>query len=253
MSTRNLANAITAQLLTVSSTELVLEPGYGTAMPLSPFYLTLTPLGQLSTLGNSEVVLCTSRSADTLTIVRAQKSTAAKEFPAGSIASNAVYIESSATVGDIFMSMRVSPAPGRLFMDGGTHNKADWPLMYRLVQDNIAYGTTGGTSGAETFTLADMRERMPFGKSQNSPFATLGNTGGSSSYTLKSSNYVHNNYMPNTTTGKPVALNGAIPNGSHYGFKLTSTQNDNQDLSGANSSFSIMNPHILVNYEVIAG
>lgn len=62
-------------------------------MPDVPFFLTLTPPRQLSTLGNSEIVSVTNVSTDTLTIVRAQKGTTAKTIAAGWVASNGVYVE----------------------------------------------------------------------------------------------------------------------------------------------------------------
>lgn len=184
MSKKNLANAILAAPVTDSATSATLVTGYGATMPTVPFKMTFTKFGQLSTMGNSEIVLVTARSGEVLTIERAKGGTTAKAFEAGDIVSNGIYIENSVAVGDIFMSLRATPSVGRLFMDGGTYNKSDYPLMYKLVQDNAAYGTTGGSSGSETFTLADMRERMPFGKSSNSPFTTLGNKGGAATHTL---------------------------------------------------------------------
>lgn len=91
---KNLANAILAQAVSASDTSFVLETGYGQAMPEVPFLLTMTPFGQLSTAGNSEIVLVTARSGDTLSNVeRGQKGTTAKAFAAGAVVSNGVYAE----------------------------------------------------------------------------------------------------------------------------------------------------------------
>lgn len=91
---KNLANGI---VLTppsgTSGTTLVLESGYGAIMPATPFFLTCTPSGQLSTMGNSEIVQVTARSTDTLTIVRAQKGTTARTMSAGWVVGNGVYAE----------------------------------------------------------------------------------------------------------------------------------------------------------------
>ena len=264
MSKKNLANAILAAPVSDTATSATLVTGYGTTMPTVPFKMTFTKFGQLSTMGNSEIVLVTARSGEVLTIERAKGGTTAKAFEAGDIVSNGIYIENSVAVGDIFMSLRATPSVGRLFMDGGTYNKSDYPLMYKLVQDNAAYGTTGGSSGSETFTLADMRERMPFGKSGNSPFTTLGATGGAKTHTLTEAQlpnisgsfnmhgqeggtmfYTRTGYTTGGTYGgykAPPGTTGGASSVTSPGFNF-----------GQNQSHPIMNPYIVVNYEVIAG
>lgn len=67
--------------------------GYGDVMPGAQFYATATPPGQLSTIGNSEIVLVTAKSTDDLTVTRAQKGTTAQDVDAGWILSNGVYVE----------------------------------------------------------------------------------------------------------------------------------------------------------------
>lgn len=162
------------------------------------------------------------------------------------------------------MSMRATPAAGRLFMDGGTYTKADYPLLYKLIQDSPAYGTTGGSAGSETFTLADMRERMPFGKSQNAPWATLGGKGGATSHTHDSGSYGANIqifWQPNTlymdfeaastpahTETRRTTVNSA---GSDNAFSESGTSA--VKVGGTSGSSSSMSPYILVNYEIIAG
>ncbi len=67
--------------------------GYGDVMPGAQFYATATPPGQLSTMGNSEIVLVTAKSTDSLTVTRAQKGTTAQDVTAGWILSNGIYVE----------------------------------------------------------------------------------------------------------------------------------------------------------------
>lgn len=264
MSKKNLANAILAAPVSDTATSATLVTGYGTTMPTVPFKMTFTKFGQLSTMGNSEIVLVTARSGEVLTIERAKGGTTAKAFEAGDIVSNGIYIENSVAVGDIFMSLRATPSVGRLFMDGGTYNKSDYPLMYKLVQDNAAYGTTGGSSGSETFTLADMRERMPFGKSSNSPFTTLGAIGGSGTH------YHNVPLQSGYDTSKGYPYNGSVfealageVGASIYSKSIVSRSR--LPLSGSLVTANIetwrmrladtdhMNPYMVVNYEVVAG
>ena len=168
---RNLASAIVRTGPGRTGTTMVVEDGYGGGMPDVPFFLTATPPGQLSTRGNSEIVLVAALNHDTMTIVRAQKETSAKDIAAGWSVSNSVYVELSAHVGDVVMTLNATPGPGRLFMDGSTHNKSDYPLLYDHVSRNSAYGVVTST----TFTLADMRTRMPVGSGTD---YTLGSKGG---------------------------------------------------------------------------
>ena len=89
----NLANGLTASALDATTNTLRLQPGYAVSMPPVPFYLTITPFGQLPTMGNSEIVQVTAVSGDNLNIVRAQKGTVRKAFPANSVVSNSVYAD----------------------------------------------------------------------------------------------------------------------------------------------------------------
>lgn len=258
----NLANAFLSAAITASATSITLQSGQGANMPTTlPYKLTIVPFGQMPTKANSEIVLVTAISTDTLTVTRGVAGTTARAFSVGDVISNGIYIENSTAIGDIFMSLRATPAAGRLFMDGGTYNKADWPLLYKLVQDNAAYGTTGGSVGTETFTLADMSERMPFGKSSNSPFTTLGYKSGNASITLSSSQ------MPSHSHSIPDFVMVGSRGGSGYnsglgvgggGYTKVGQVNDtsgtlNTGGNGSGSPINILNPTITVNYEVVAG
>jgi hypothetical protein len=80
----NNASAEIALSLTASDTSIILAAGQGVEFP-SPgasdyFYATL-----VDSSNNLEIVKCTSRSADTLTVVRGQDNTSARSFAAGSL------------------------------------------------------------------------------------------------------------------------------------------------------------------------
>lgn len=254
MSKANLANAILAAPVSDTATSATLVTGYGATMPVVPFKMTFTPFGQLSTKGNSEIVLVTARSGEVLTIERAKGGTTARSFEAGDIVSNGIYIEQSLAVGDIFMSLRATPESGRIFMDGGTYNKSDYPLLYKLIQDNAAYGTTGGSGGSETFTLADMRERMPFGKSSNSPFTTLGYKAGAKEHTLTVGEMPsHAHTLPTWVNGTTGGTGTAYMRPGSGGFVEQKSGPPWMALSGNSEPHPILNPIIVVNYEVVAG
>ena len=92
---KDLANGLIGTALTSAATTLVLQASYGDSMPAVPFFLTITPAGQLSTMGNSEIVRVTARTGDTLTIERAQKGTTSRAFSIGDIVSNSIYAAGS--------------------------------------------------------------------------------------------------------------------------------------------------------------
>lgn len=111
---KDLATGLIGRAIDTKAISLVLQSGYGASMPKVPFYLTLTPATQLSTQGNSEIVLVTDRTSDTLTITRAQKNTTAKSFAVGDIVAagsyaddeNGVYSTSEIDTGKVWIDGR---------------------------------------------------------------------------------------------------------------------------------------------------
>lgn len=90
---KNLANGQLVTAIDTDDTTISLESGQGALMPATPFYGTLSPVGELSTMDNSEIVQCTAVSGDDLTITRAQRSTTAKSFDIGAVFANGIYKE----------------------------------------------------------------------------------------------------------------------------------------------------------------
>ena len=83
----------TAPTPALSGTSLVLYPGQGADMPAVPFFMTAAPQGVLTTLNTAEVLEVTNVTDDTLTIVRAQKGTTAKEIGVDWLVANGIYTE----------------------------------------------------------------------------------------------------------------------------------------------------------------
>lgn len=76
-----------------SGTSLVLQTGEGARMPATPFYATAHPASEFPTLDNAEKIQVTNVSTNTLTIVRAQGDTTAKNIEAGWRISNALFLD----------------------------------------------------------------------------------------------------------------------------------------------------------------
>lgn len=77
----------TAPSPATSGTSLVVQPGDGALFPQpstdGAFNLTIWPAGAAPVASNAEIVRCTARSSDTLTITRAQESTSARAVITG--------------------------------------------------------------------------------------------------------------------------------------------------------------------------
>lgn len=99
MNKKNLANAQLLNSISAGATSITVKMNQGEALPVTPFFATLSPLGVLSTIDNSEIVQVTARAGDVLTVIRAQRGTTAKEFQAESILANSVYIEDTIPAG----------------------------------------------------------------------------------------------------------------------------------------------------------
>lgn len=88
---KNLANTTITGAITSSDTSITVDDA--TVFPSGYFYATLMPSSEMSTFSNSEIVLVTNISSNTLTIARGQKNTTARAFSAGAIITNGVYTE----------------------------------------------------------------------------------------------------------------------------------------------------------------
>ena len=141
---KDLATGLIGRAIDTKATSLVLQSGYGASMPKVPFYLTLTPATQLSTQGNSEIVLVTGRTSDTLTITRAQKNTTAKSFAVGDIVAAGSYADDE---NGVYSTSEIDT--GRVWIDGR-------PIFRKVVRgtvnmtgnstSNLAHGIQGLTS-----------------------------------------------------------------------------------------------------------
>lgn len=144
----NLANGLTASALDATTNTLRLQPGYAVSMPPVPFYLTITPFGQLPTMGNSEIVQVTAVSGDNLNIVRAQKGTVRKVFPVNSVVSNSVYADDK--IGADNIDFTTMPAYKYSTEEQDTGQK--W-IDGRTIYRKVVRGTVNMTGGFNTSSL----------------------------------------------------------------------------------------------------
>jgi hypothetical protein len=144
----NLANGITATAISASSNTVALQPGYAAGMPPVPFFATITPFGQLPTMGNSEIVQVTSASGNNLSVVRSQKGTVAKSFPAGSVFTNSVYADDKITADNIDLTTM----PDNKYTTNEQDTGQKW-IDGRPIYRKVVRGTVNMTGGFNTSNL----------------------------------------------------------------------------------------------------
>ena len=258
----NLVNLILELSLDIAETELYYSASYQSYLPRPPFYLTISARGELSSMGNSEIVLVTSTNyPGRLSIVRGQKNTSPRSFKVGDVASSGIYAEAAPAVGDIIMTLNATPAPGRLFMNGDQYSRSDYPLLYEHVRANASYGV----ATSDDFTLTDMRTRMPVGAGAS---YALGATGGEEKHTLTGDELPNGKFYlgfhgdGDSTVLSSVTSSGAVKdiprryNRYRSGGGGTAGAQSVGNVSfefGADQAHNNMPPYIVVNYEVIAG
>lgn len=260
---RNLLNLVLLGQLSTVDTIVRFDSNYTSILPEPPFYMTISPVGQLSTPINSEIVLVTQTDYGFMIVERGKKGTDPKQFENGAIMSSGIYAETAPAIGDIVMTLNATSASGRLFMNGGTHNKADYPLLYDHVSRNSAYGVVTTT----TFTLADMRTRMPVGSGGD---YTLGSKGGfertrhvntlwgiaagafrqSGTKYLNSIKPLLDQWLTGDGSSSELTDKSSIAN---VGGVLGQEGNNPIERLWYEYTSSNMPPYIVVNYEVVAG
>lgn len=243
----NLSIGFLKSNISATDTTITLQAGNINSFSLSPFYATLAPKDELPTFANSEIVYVDTQSGpDSYRVLRAQKYTSAKSFPAGALFFIGHYYEQSLRVGDIFMTMNSTPGAGRLFMDGSAYRIEEFPLLAEHIRRNPAYGTI---VNANAFTLSDMRGRAPF--MYDGILGQLGSKGGTRTQALTPNNYRQNAWQSEYLGG---GLQQGFSNlGAGRGSGMNTFAGGAINVTGNNVPFEIMPPFVVINFEVVAG
>jgi len=158
----NNASAAIAASVTSSDVTITLSTGQGAEFP-SPgvdqwFYATL-----VDSSNNLEIVKCTARSADTLTVIRGRDGTTARAFAAGSLIEvrlvaaaladfQAMIVPYAHPAGSVQSFAMVTPPSGWLKANGALISRTTYATLFSAI------GTTfGGGDGSTTFALPDLR------------------------------------------------------------------------------------------------
>lgn len=170
----NNASTLLASGITASATTLTVVVGNGSQFPNPTGNNYFMATIQSITNSDREIVKCTARSGDVLTIVRAQEGTTAYAFNANDVIElrvTAGEMTNITPVGSLMMWPTGTPPTDWLICNGSAISRTGYPSLYAVI------GTTFGVGdGSTTFNLPDYRDRMPIG---SNTIAALAGTGGS--------------------------------------------------------------------------
>lgn len=241
----NMTIGLLATAITDENSTIDIDATYNPYFPSAPFYITVSPVDEVPTALNSEIMAVRQRNGKTLTVSRGQRGIVAKSHKKGAMVYQGVYYENLLHVGDIVMTLNPNPMPGRLLLNGqGGYSKWDYPLLYEHIRNNSRYGTISG----DTFTLADLRSRFPL---IAGGVDSVGVSGGSNTIRLAPQNYQINTWMSQKMS--PSANpSGGIRMGGDIGFHLHGTTNTPSD-SSKNVPLEWRPQYIAMNFEIVAG
>ncbi len=87
------ATVLTPPSPATTGLSLVLQSGHGARLPVAPFQITVWPNGELPDPSNAEILTCSVKATDTLTIVRAQEDSTARAIIAGDRVSSGITLK----------------------------------------------------------------------------------------------------------------------------------------------------------------
>lgn len=153
------------------------------------------------------------------------------------------FVTAAALVGVILPYAGATAPAGYLLANGATVSQTTYAALYAVIGH-----TYGADPGGGNFILPDLRGRVAVGKSADTEFDALGETGGEKSHTLSAAEsglpaHVHNvkGYSPNAGTGGLVGT-------STTASKVTDQDSDANSAAAASSAHNNLQPYITLNY-----
>lgn len=134
-----------------------------------------------------------------------------------------------------------------LICDGSAVSRTTYSELFSII--GTSYGSGNGST---TFNLPDLRGRVAVGKSTDTEFDTLGETGGEKTHTLTV------NEIPSHTHGVNTVVNGENPGATYYRFQTSNYQwggsgvITNVDNAGGGQAHNNLQPYQVVNYIIKA-
>lgn len=136
-----------------------------------------------------------------------------------------------------------STAPtGWLMCDGSAVSRTTYADLFAVI--GTAYGSGDGTT---TFNVPDLRGRVAVGKSSDTEFDTLGETGGEKKHTLTIQEMPSHAHTK-TTIPRDDTPWAAPTSGWNYSFTSGTTYQQTTDSTGGGQAHNILQPYIVTNY-----
>lgn len=248
-----LANNATSRLassLAIGATSLSVTAGEGSRFP-SPSAGDWFPLTLVKATGSTEIVRCTARSGDVMTITRAQEGTAAQGFTAGDFVelrmTKAVVDEINTrieqaeqtladTIANLGLTGAVLPFPtatppaGWLKCNGQAVSRAAYSTLFAVI------GTTFGPgNGSTTFNVPDLRGEFVRGLDDSRGVDTGRALGSSQAAQMLSHNHT------GTTSSDTHSHTFGATTSSAGGHTHTAPRAQNNDVGGGGPNFTTAN------------
>jgi len=177
-----------------------------------------------------------------------------ENLPSTNTPLNATNLNQTINLSGFIQMFAGSSAPtGWLMCDGSAVSRTTYADLYAVI------GTTYGSGdGSTTFNLPDLRGRVGVGKSSDTEFDTLGETGGEKKHTLTtnelpSHSHVLDSYFGYVSTFNNIDANYGLSQGGAYADRVMGGNSNNTGrmatkTSGEGAAHNILQPYIVINY-----
>lgn len=151
--------------------------------------------------------------------------------------------------GDVEVTIRSTPKPDTLFLDGSIKNRIDFPVLWQWVQDNglVVAGLFTNGNGTTTFGIPDCRGRVLLGSGTlGADTYALGATGGASAVALATANlpsHKHNVSLSQHEGHSHAIFNDGDHTGHFPGTSFTAAAGADLGLAAWNSGGNFRGVH----------
>ena len=152
------------------------------------------------------------------------------------------------TIGSIIAWGSDTLPTGWLLCDGSAVSRTTYADLFAVIGTNFGIG-----DGSTTFNLPDLRGRVGVGKSSDTEFDTLGETGGEKKHTLTINEMPSHTHMFKFSKeiAEPTYSSGNI----YFGLERNYNAGDNSnhtESTGGGQAHNILQPYIVTNYIIKA-
>lgn len=130
-----------------------------------------------------------------------------------------------------------------LLCDGSAVSRATYSALFVIIST-----TYGAGDGSTTFNLPDIRGRVPVGKSADTEFDVLGETGGAKTHALTSGELASHTHTVGLVAGSPVGAEVGIFSTSHSTVANINNGTETTSSVGSGTAHNNLQPYITINY-----